>query len=398
MIISKSEIILYKSPDPERLYCYTPALAHGFQGRLLASFDISGAALEQEAGPKSPVGDNNGNQMRIYISDDQGYFWRETGRLPMLHARVFAAGKYLYTIGHGGDMLISRSADNGGTWETPAVLDSSARWHQSAGTIEYANGKVYLTMEQAPIHEDNPKRGGGDPVLMSANVNDDLTKRKNWKFSDLAVLHDYRKFLPAVPEDTVAVPWWLESSVVFQRDENNLFYDPNFRKPLIFFRTRNRLAMDSAMMLQGVDHPDGKLELTVPRLPDGTPVVMTQMPGGYMKFQILWDEPSKRYWLITSRSEYSTFAKPESLHRDVRWFDERQRLELYYSRNLFDWCCAGVVAKGAEMIQSRHYASLLACGNDLLVLSRSGDHAAKDTHDTDMITLHLIPDFRSLVV
>ncbi len=398
MLISNTETILYHSPCPPDLYCYTPALAHGFNSRIFASFDLAGDALEKEDGPKSSVGDRNGNQMRIYVSDDQGYTWRETGRLPMLHARVFTAGKHVYAIGHGGNMLISRSADNGETWEPPAVLDSSARWHQSAGTIEYMNGRIYLTMEQAPVHEDNPKRGGGDPVLMSADVNADLTKRKNWNFSNLAVFHDFRKYLPKVPGDPVDIPLWLESSVVFQRNKNNFFYDPEFRKPLIFLRTRNRLAMDSAMMLQGVEHPDGKLELTVPYLPDGTPLVLTQMPGGYMKFQILWDEPSQHYWLIASRTEFSTFARRETLPEGVVWVDERQRLELYYSRNLFDWCCAGVVAKGTDVICSRHYAGLLACGNDLLILSRSGDTDAASTHDTDMITLHRVPDFRSLIV
>ncbi len=398
MLISDSETILYHSVCPRELYCYTPALAHGFEGRIFASFDLAGAALEKEDGPKSPVGDRDGNQMRIYLSDDQGYTWRETGRLPMLHARVFAAGKCVYALGHGGDMLISRSTDNGETWERPVVLDSSAYWHQSACSLEYMNGRVYLTMEQAPRSETNPPRGGGDPVLMSANVDDDLTKRENWSFSDPAFLPEYRKFLPQVQGDSLQIPWWLESNVVFQRDENNFFYDPDFRKPLILLRTRNRLAMDTAMMLQGSEGRDGTLELSVPRLPDGTPVVMVQMPGGYMKFQILWDKASERYWLVASRTEFSTFTKRESLPEGVKWVDERQRLELYYSRNLFDWCCAGVVAKGADVAESRHYASLLAAGADLLVLSRSGDAEAYSTHDTDMITLHRVRDFRKLVI
>ncbi len=112
MLISSQETIFYRSSCPPELYCYTPALAHGFSGRILASFDLAGNALEKEAGPKTSIGDRNGNQMRIYVSDDNGYTWRETGRLPMLHARIFAAGKALYAIGHGGDMLVlSRSGD-----------------------------------------------------------------------------------------------------------------------------------------------------------------------------------------------------------------------------------------------------------------------------------------------
>ena len=37
-----SEKILWKSPDPQNLYCYSPFLAEGFDDRLILSFDISG--------------------------------------------------------------------------------------------------------------------------------------------------------------------------------------------------------------------------------------------------------------------------------------------------------------------------------------------------------------------
>lgn len=36
-------------------------------------------------------------------------------------------------------------------------------------------------------------------------------------------------------------------------------------------------------------------------------------------------------------------------------------------------------------------------GDDLCVVSRSGDRDAKSPHDTDLITFHRISDFRSLV-
>lgn len=66
------------------------------------------------------------------------------------------------------------------------------------------------------------------------------------------------------------------------------------------------------------------------------------------------------------------------------------------SRNLFDWCSAGLVAQGNTEVESRHYASLLPVGDDLLILSRSGDSNTKNSHETNMITLHKVPNFRSL--
>ena len=86
----------------------------------------------------------------------------------------------------------------------------------------------------------------------------------------------------------------------------------------------------------------------------------------------------------------------ENMPSFVQWFDERRRLELFYSKNLFDWCSAGVVAQGNTEVESRHYASLLPAGDDLLVLSRSGDADTKNSHETNMITLHRVKNFRSL--
>jgi hypothetical protein len=36
-------------------------------------------------------------------------------------------------------------------------------------------------------------------------------------------------------------------------------------------------------------------------------------------------------------------------------------------------------------------------GNDLVILSRSGDKRAKSAHDGNIITFHRIKDFRALV-
>ena len=48
---------------------------------------------------------------------------------------------------------------------------------------------------------------------------------------------------------------------------------------------------------------------------------------------------------------------------------------------MIDWRMAGVVAQGNSAKESRHYASMTFDGDDLLVLSRSGDERAKSAHD-----------------
>ena len=394
MPIIADETVLYHSPDPAGLYCYTPWIDHAFNGRLAASFDIAGPSLKKESGPFSDHGDYGANQLRIYLSDDNGMTWRESGRLPMLHARVFAAGKMLYALGHSGRLLISKSDDNGETWSQPAVLDDHYRWHQSSGGIDRANGKIWLTWEHTP---DLEGWNGGDPLLMCADENADLTRAENWRFSETVAFSDVLERIR--PPAGKQPHCWLESSLLFQRDKANLFYDPQFRNPLVFLRINGGTFPNCAGLLQGHEADDGTLSLSLPKLPGSDEFLYIPFPGGNMKFQTIWDETSGLYWLIASRPRRGTFLNKESelVPGFIKWFDERRQLELFYSANAFDWVPAGVVAAGETELQSRHYASLTTAGDDMLVLSRSGDANAKDTHDTDMITLHRIRNFRSLV-
>jgi hypothetical protein len=44
-----------------------------------------------------------------------------------------------------------------------------------------------------------------------------------------------------------------------------------------------------------------------------------------------------------------------------------------------------------------HYASMVIDGDDLHVLSRSGDERAHDAHNGNLITFHTVRNFRDLV-
>jgi len=54
------------------------------------------------------------------------------------------------------------------------------------------------------------------------------------------------------------------------------------------------------------------------------------------------------------------------------------------------------VSISPSSMESFSYASLLAHGDNLLVLSRTS-RAGKNQHDTNLITLHRVRDFRQLV-
>ena len=117
-----------------------------------------------------------------------------------------------------------------------------------------------------------------------------------------------------------------------------------------------------------------------------------------MRFHVVYDEQTRLYWLLSTQATDSmTRADRLPADRFNLPNNERQRLQLHFSKNCVDWCFAGMVAMGDTQGQARHYASMIIDGDDLIVLSRSGDHRAKSAHDGNIITFHRICDFRGLV-
>jgi hypothetical protein len=151
-------------------------------------------------------------------------------------------------------------------------------------------------------------------------------------------------------------------------------------------------------ILKVVEQPDGAMQTAFQTAPSGRKIVFVPLPGGQMKFHILYDEPTKLYWLLSTQARDS-MIRPEALPADRFWMpnNERQRLQLHFSTNCIDWCFAGIVTTGATQGQARHYASMVIDGDDLHVLSRSGDAQAHTAHDTNIITFHTIRNFRDLV-
>lgn len=115
------------------------------------------------------------------------------------------------------------------------------------------------------------------------------------------------------------------------------------------------------------------------------------------KVRPLADE-TRLYWLLSTQATDSmTRANRLPPDRFNLPNNERRRLALHFSKNMVDWCFAGLVAVGPVEVASRHYASMVIDGEDLHVLSRSGDARARNPHDGNLITFHTIERFRELV-
>ena len=121
-------------------------------------------------------------------------------------------------------------------------------------------------------------------------------------------------------------------------------------------------------------------------------------PGGQMRFHVEWDAKTKLYWLLSSQSTDS-MIRSAAMPKE-RWGtpdNERHRLVLHFSKNMIDWCFAGLVTKGDTPKESRHYASLCIDGDDLCIVSRSGDAKAHSAHNGNLITFHRVRNFRALL-
>lgn len=420
--LAQDHVVLYASPDPANLFAYSPGLCVGPDGNLVATIDLGGPGAKQLEEPifhRELNGRPSKWQGRVLRSTDGGETWAEKTRFPFMHARPFVAGDSVYVLGQADDLTIIRSDDGGRTWTEPVALTTGQNWHQAPANVHYANGCVYLVMEQRVSHDvDAWYVAEIAPVLMRAKVDDDLTLRESWTFADTPSFReivdperiDYMgiPFFPTEPTRAVKVApgrymsplGWLETNVVQFRDVDHVWADPTGRTFHLWMRAHTGSTGYAAMakvVEAGPEAGEGAMRMLLETVPSGEEIVFVPMPGGQMKFHISYDEDEGLFWLLSTQSTDS-MTRPDRLPADRYGLpdNERRRLQLHYSRNMVDWIYAGIVATGEVEQASRHYASMVIADDDLLVLSRSGDTQAKHPHDVNLITLHRIENFREL--
>ncbi len=411
--------VVYRSPDPENVYAYSPGIERLDSGRLVATLDLGGPAMADWPEPKGirygrPV------QGKVFTSDDGGRTWQHRVDFPFMHARPFVAGASLYVLGQAGDLMIIRSDDAGETWSVPVRLSDGEDWTQAPSNVHYANGCVYLVMNLRPYeHSGIWPTSVEAPVLMRGRLGDDLTQRDNWEFSDSMVFRDivspaqldyfgvpffeskFDESTSVAPGRRMAPIGWLETNVVQFVDSGHLWYDPSGRTFHLWSRAHTGgvgYAAVAKVVEQGSQPGTGEMKVMVETVPSGKRMLFVPCPGGQMKFHVVYDEAAALYWLLSSQATDS-MTRPELLSDDRYGLpnNERHRLVLHFSKNMVDWVFAGVVAIGDTPKQSRHYASMDIDGEDLVILSRSGDSRAKSAHDGNIITFHRVKDFRRLV-
>jgi hypothetical protein len=407
--LANDYVVVAESPSPTDIYCYTPGIIRLDSGRLIVTMDFGGKGMKK--------GEPHG---RVFTSDDHGRSWTERTKFPFCHARPFVAGNALYVLGQAGDLNIIRSDDGGDSWSESVKLTEEQKWHQSACNVCYANGSIYLVMERRVSN--NIKSwpvGELAPVLMRGKLDANLTKRESWTFASELSFHDtipnmesdpaidffgvpfypaaYPKGFTSVPRRNSPPIGWLETNVVQIKDPDHYWYDPKGKTFHLWARAHTG-GTGYAAVAKVVENADGSMITMLEKVPSGKTALFLPCPGGQMRFHVLYDETTELYWLLSSQSTDSmTRAELLPSNRYNLPNNERHRLQLHFSKNMVDWCFAGLVAVGNSAGEGRHYASMAIDGENLCVVSRSGDSRAKSAHDGNLITFHTVKDFRKLV-
>jgi len=398
--------VLWKTSDPMHEIGYCPALARLPGGRLIGSMLHAG---------KETDGDRPWT-VKVYTSDDRGRNWVHRTDVRMIDSFPFVAGSTVYVIGGRHDLRILKSVDHGDTWSAPVKLTEGKLWYSHPGSAVYANGRVYFVMEQIT----EPTRRGFPvhvfaPVVLSARVEDDLTRPEAWTFSNVLSFRDVRREVG--DPQLIGVPFyapgryehpttwramseigWGETNLVRINDPEHIWYDPAGRTFHLLMRA-NTGRTNLACLAKAVESAEGgRITVGLQEAPSGEPMLYVPLPGGQLSFHIVYDERTRLWWLLSSQATDS-MKRVELLARKRYNMpdNERHRLALHFSKNCIDWCFAGLVAAVDDVGQSRHGGNMVIDGDDLHVLMRSADAEAKNAHNSNMITFHTIKRFRELV-
>ncbi|HEY0211832.1 sialidase family protein [Acerihabitans sp.] len=411
--------IIYRSHNPAQLWCYTPAILQTASGRLVVTLDLGGPGLDNQPGMSGNHTKRRGIG-KIFISDDHGRRWAEQGSFPFWHARLFECRGWLYIIGNAGDLYIIRSRDDGLTWSAPAALTRNQLWHGSATNILQENGTVYMCMDlRTDLGISGWNVAGLTPVILRGNGRDNLLDRAAWTFSAGFSFNDKFDYcaasfgenfgIPFYPSDTAgpkslsptinaSPPGWLEGNVVRITDPKHIWHDPANATLYIIMRA-NTNGCGYAALLKAVERRDGAIALQEVTAPSGKLLSFIPLPGGSLKFYIAYDAVTRLYWMASSiitDSMCRLSATPKGRYNLPS--NQRNILGLYYSSNCVDWVQADVISKGETEFHARNYPTFVFSGQDILLVARSGDGAAKNGQYANLITFHTVQDFRSLVI
>ena len=420
--IAPGGVPVFSSSDHEKVHVGRPSVLAFPGGRIVVSLDQYGPGVRHLSGVKGTLAHfGHWVQGKLFVSNDHGKTWTHKIDYPFSNAHLFRDGNNVCALGHRGSVQIMKSSDGGDTWSRPADLTSRDA-DGDAFTLSPANvlvsaGHVYVPMMRATdLKQKGDLSSSLSLVLMQAPQGSDLTSRKSWSSSaplgpfrdvvDHENLNDFGVLFFDVPDPGRGVSighrrWanrigWASPHAVRITDPDHCWFDPSGHALHIVARA-NCHRSNYAIFAKMVENSPGTYALQFEKTPAGKTQVFLPFPGGHLDFDLLYDEASSLYWLLSNQA-VDSMRRVDRLppQRTGLPCQELHRMQLSFSRNLVDWCFAACVDMGTEWSDSRHHGAMAVQGDNLCIVLCSGDPDGRSAHSTNRITFHEVPSFRDL--
>jgi len=333
------------SPTPATLYYGNPDIIKLASGKLLVSHDEFGASAHTNSNSRT-------DRSHVVASEDNGATWSRIATTDGMHMPAFIQGvEGLYRVGVSAwkeSVVISESTDEGVTWGTPVVIDSSHFYGQAPFPPLIKDGVLYMLMVA-----DSDYTWPWEGIVMLSCPVGDLMTAESW---------------------TVGAKFTTPSGI-YGISESFAITDTS-GEIRVFVR------VDSATQVCQI------LECTV-----GVDLTLTlskrySFDGGNVKFQIVKDEVSGDYFLARNSLPIS-----DGLDRRTLLVLDRSS-DLIYWRRVLTFARNEAADYAAAGIQ---YPSIIIDGDDLLAVIRMGKKGvAQSYHNSNQIDFCRIQDFRKL--
>lgn len=313
----------------------------------------------------------------FFRSYDKGATWTRISNPGYMNfGKVFSKDGRLYELGVSdsgcGNIVIRMSEDFGATWSGTQTL-FAGNYHSAPTPFVECDGRLWHAMG---TKSDNEMMG---IFVMSLPLQADPMTASSWTMSNTIVGNRS----------------WLDSGsghVFNQWQEGCVVRTPSDELKIVT-RIDDSLSND---IMAIIDVEDANTISFDPA--SGFHI----MPGAGKKFTIMYDEPSAKYWAVTT-----PVFDEDRTRRHSGWYSEkilpiflRSHLALCSSPDLETWSIEKLVVTSDNVFfHGFQYADWVIDGNDMVALCRTAFSESRGLpnrqHDANMLTVHRLHDFRS---
>jgi len=385
-IVSQDHTVVESADDYPDVITNDPAIVRLPDGRLLCSYYIKPrwATWAMDEDEREQVRRDFTIYVEIKRSDDGGESWETLGTLERVNSfHPFVVDGELYALAHRSmdtDIILLKSTDGGKTWSDPTTLFEGMFWNAPTPTV-----RIDTTLYKA--------YGRGEPgastdygsVVIAGDLTRDLQTPSAWRMSNPVYRPSPAWALQPDPDST-SRGRWLEGNVVNVRGTLRVYLRPGTGSDVS--------DMTSIAGICEVSDDGSALQSSFRQF--------HSVPGADCKFTIRYDERSDLFWMAANLSvdpqdTLGVADRVEQLENVDAWGD-RRFLMLYYSVDCLNWFHAGCVARATTTWEAFMYPYFVTAGDDLLLVAQTCSENATNFHDSDQVTFHRVPEFRSLAM